>query len=141
MRKLADIIVEINLMEKKIDSQTGNIVNVGTAVNPSINGNVIHVTIQQQAGTPLSLSQTSVSGSYAHGYITDSGNLRMSAEICYRYISGNNDFVEQHTAFADASIEAEILFAILATHKRFTRNCHMGTATRGPRVNIKARTK
>ena len=32
-----------------------------------------------------------------------------TAEILYRYISGNNDFIEAHTALKDAEIEAEIL--------------------------------
>lgn len=74
-----------------------------------------------------------------NGYVTKSRNIQMSAEICYRYISGNNDFVEEHTAFSDASIEAEILFAIFATHKKFSRNCHMGTPAGYPRMAIKAR--
>lgn len=74
-------------------------------------------------------------------YVTKTGNIQMTAEICYRYISGDNEFVEQHTAFADASIEAEILFAVFATHKKFARNCHMGTPAGYPRMAIKAGAK
>ena len=65
---------------------------------------------------------------YAHHYIcdsifkdwcetykafSDSGNYSTTAENVYRYISGCNDFVEEHTALADSEIETEILlFAI-----------------------------
>ena len=58
-------------MENKIDHQTGNIVNVGTAVNPTISGNTIHLTIQQQAGTSLPVPQPTAQS--VRGYITDSG--------------------------------------------------------------------
>jgi hypothetical protein len=61
-----------------------------------------------------------------NGYYTDKGNCRMTAEVCYRFISGNNEFIEEHTALADTEIEAEILRACWATHKKFTRNAHKG---------------
>ncbi len=37
-------------MENKIDHQTGNIVNVGTAVHPTISGGVVNVTISNIGG-------------------------------------------------------------------------------------------
>ena len=61
-----------------------------------------------------------------NGYYTEKGNCRMTAEVCYRFISGDNDFIEEHTALADTEIEAEILRACWATHKKFTRNAHKG---------------
>lgn len=61
-----------------------------------------------------------------NGYYTASGNCRMTAEICYRFISGNNEFIEEHTALSDSEIEAEILRAVWATHRKFTRNAHKG---------------
>ena len=61
-----------------------------------------------------------------NGYYTASKNCRMTAEICYRFVSGDNEFVEEHTALADTTIEAEILRAVWATHKGFTRNAHKG---------------
>ena len=33
-----------------------------------------------------------------NGFVTEKGNIQMSAEVCYRFISGNVDFVEEHTA-------------------------------------------
>lgn len=61
-----------------------------------------------------------------NGYYTASGNCRMTAEICYRFVSGDNEFVEEHTALSDSEIEAEILRAVWATHRKFTRNAHKG---------------
>lgn len=61
-----------------------------------------------------------------NGYYTEKGNCKMTAEVCYRFISGDNEFIEEHTALADCEIEAEILRACWATHKKFTRNAHKG---------------
>ena len=44
-----------------------------------------------------------------YGYFTDSGNYSTTAETVYRYITGNVDFIEDHTALSDSEIEAEIL--------------------------------
>ena len=40
---------------------------------------------------------------------TDTGNYTTTAEAVYRYVSGEVDFIEEHTALADALIELEIL--------------------------------
>ena len=42
-------------------------------------------------------------------YYTESGNYSTTAETVYRFISGNTDFIEEHTALADAEIELDIL--------------------------------
>ena len=44
-----------------------------------------------------------------HGYYTESGNYSTTAEDVYRYIVGDTDFIEEHTALADSEIELEIL--------------------------------
>ena len=44
-----------------------------------------------------------------HQYFTDTGNYKASAEIVYRYISGENDFDEAHMGAMDVDIEAIIL--------------------------------
>ena len=66
---------------------------------------------------------------YAHHFICDnnyfdwceryerfseSGNYSSTAENVYQFISGNYDFVEDHTALSDSEIETEILFSALA---------------------------
>lgn len=45
--------------------------------------------------------------------ISEKGNPRTNAEICFRYITGNGKFQEEHTGGRDAEIEAAILSAIL----------------------------
>ena len=63
-----------------------------------------------------------------NGFVTQKGNIQMTAEICYRFIYGDLSFEEEHTALADCEIEAEILRAVWNTHRKFTRNIHKGDA-------------
>ena len=63
-----------------------------------------------------------------NGFVTKSGNIQMTAEVCYRFLSGDVSFVEEHTALSDCEIEAEILRAVWATHRKFERNIHKGDA-------------
>ena len=44
---------------------------------------------------------------------SDSGNYSTTAESVYQFISGNTDFIEEHTALADSEIELEILIVAL----------------------------
>lgn len=43
------------------------------------------------------------------GFITEKGNIACSAEAVYSFLTGDKDFVEDHTALSDCEIEAEIL--------------------------------
>ena len=62
----------------------------------------------------------------AHGFCSDKGNRKSSAETVYRYITKNPDFVESHTALSDTEIEAEILSAIFRRKKKLhTEFCGM----------------
>lgn len=65
---------------------------------------------------------------YDNGLITDSGKwFKTSAEAIYRYISGNPDFDEAHTALADAIIESEMLIKALKKGKpKFEIGCFCG---------------
>lgn len=40
---------------------------------------------------------------------TEAGNYSTTAESIFRYITGNNDFIEDHTALSDSLVELEIL--------------------------------
>lgn len=51
------------------------------------------------------------------GWFSQAGNFTTNAEICYRYISNDDNFEEEHTAMGDTLIEAEIL-AYLFKHNR-----------------------
>ena len=53
------------------------------------------------------------------GWVSDAGNLRTNAEVAYRYITGNFDFIEKHTGLADVLIETEILNRCLRQKQKF----------------------
>lgn len=46
-------------------------------------------------------------------YFTESQNYSTTAETVFRYITKNTDFIEEHTALADAEIELDILLACI----------------------------
>jgi DNA polymerase III epsilon subunit-like protein len=52
-----------------------------------------------------------------NGYMTKNNQVRLTAEILYRYITGKNDFVESHTGLEDVLIEKEIFRKCMAWHK------------------------
>lgn len=60
---------------------------------------------------------------YTNGYLTKNGRVRATAEILYRYISGNNKFIEDHTGLEDVLIEKEIFAHCMAQHKKMRKEC------------------
>ena len=52
-----------------------------------------------------------------NGYLTKRGQLRFTAEICYRFITKVNTFEESHTGLEDVEIETEILRYCHRQHK------------------------
>lgn len=44
-----------------------------------------------------------------NGYLTETGNYSTTAETVYRYLTGNTEFIENHTALSDSEIESDIL--------------------------------
>lgn len=56
-----------------------------------------------------------------NGYICKNGQLKMTAEILYRFISGNEEFDEEHTGLADVLIEKEILAYCYRQHKKMRK--------------------
>lgn len=48
-----------------------------------------------------------------HGYISEAGNPRTSAEVVFQYITGKTAFEEEHIGMADSEIEAAILYSVL----------------------------
>ena len=59
-----------------------------------------------------------------NGYMTNHKTPRVkeSAEVLYRYISNDDEFVEEHTGLADVMIEKEIFARCMAQHKAMTKN-------------------
>lgn len=58
----------------------------------------------------------------ARGWRSNAGNVRTNAEKVYAYLSGDFDFIEEHTALEDARIETEILQRLLAAKKTIPYN-------------------
>ena len=56
-----------------------------------------------------------------NGYITKNNQCRFSAEVLYRYITGNDDFIESHTGLEDVMIEKDILAYCYSRHKKMVR--------------------
>lgn len=73
----------------------------------------------------------------ANGAFTPSGNPSTSAESVYRFINNEHDFTEDHTALSDARIEAAILLAAKAKHKK-TRHSSRGQGWRDASKAFKA---
>ena len=57
-----------------------------------------------------------------NNYLTKNGKVRITAEILYKYISGNNDFIESHTGLEDVMIEKEIFSKCMAQHKKMRKS-------------------
>lgn len=58
-----------------------------------------------------------------NGYLAKNGRPRATAEILYRYISNNNNFIENHTGLEDVLIEKEIFVRCIAQHKKMRKKC------------------
>lgn len=52
-----------------------------------------------------------------NGYMTKNNQVRLTAEILYRYITGNGSFIESHTGLEDVLIEKEIFKQCMRQHK------------------------
>ena len=59
----------------------------------------------------------------ANGFMTKHATPRpqLTAEVLYRFITGDTNFEEEHTALADVLIETEIILACYRAHKRFEK--------------------
>lgn len=59
----------------------------------------------------------------AHGYMTKHKTPRpqVTAEVVYRYLTNNPDFVEAHTGLEDVEIETAIFSACMRAHKKMRR--------------------
>lgn len=59
-----------------------------------------------------------------NGYLTKTGQPRIAAEVLYRFISHNNDFIESHTGLEDVIIESEILAYCMRQHKKMEKRLY-----------------
>lgn len=56
-----------------------------------------------------------------NGYMTKNNQVRYTAEVIYRFITQNTDFIENHTGLEDVLIEKEILAYCYKQHKKMRR--------------------
>lgn len=61
-----------------------------------------------------------------NGYVSPKGNPKTSAEVVYRYLKGDTDFIERHTALSDCEIENAILSKCKKMHKKTRHTCGQG---------------
>ena len=67
-----------------------------------------------------------VSWCIEHGYFTASGNPMTGAEVVYRYLTQDVEFIERHTAYSDACIEWAILSAAKRKHSKTRHSMGQG---------------
>jgi hypothetical protein len=58
-----------------------------------------------------------------NGYCRKNGKPRATAEILFRYINKDNNFVEEHKAMEDVEIERQIFWHCIRQHKPMARKC------------------
>lgn len=65
-----------------------------------------------------------------NGYKSSRGKTcATSAESVYAFISGNGEYIEEHTALSDALIEMAIFVRCAKLHKHYTKNVHCWDCT------------
>lgn len=55
-----------------------------------------------------------------NGFVSACGNVQTSAEIAYRYLTNQVDFVESHTGLEDVKIEVAIMLAVLRSEMEYS---------------------
>lgn len=76
--------------------------------------------------TCITASKPYVRWAISHGCVSAKGNPQTSAEVVYRYLTRNSDFIESHTALSDARIECAILRAAKSRHKKTAHTVGQG---------------
>ena len=56
-----------------------------------------------------------------NGYMTKNHQVKLTAEVIFRFITKNNDFIENHTGLEDVLIEKEILAYCYKQHKKMRK--------------------
>ena len=73
------------------------------------------------AAQTIMLQKTFHKMALREGWYSEKGNVLSNAEVCYRYITNQLDFIESHTALHDTEIEVEILSKALKQHKKLEK--------------------
>ena len=75
--------------------------------------------IWNMACTSFLRSKHFIKWALKNGYVSNAGNIQTSAEVAYKYITKNNDFVESHTGLEDVEIETAIYLKVLKCKMKF----------------------
>lgn len=67
-------------------------------------------------------SSTFIKFALQNGFVSDKDNILTSAEICYRFLTKQVDFIESHTGLEDVHIEIEIMAKCFSAHKQMDKN-------------------
>lgn len=75
--------------------------------------------IWNMACTCLMNRPTFIKFAEKNGFMSEKGNIQTSAEVCYRYITKDAEFIESHTGLEDVLIETAIMAHCYRQHKPF----------------------
>ena len=75
--------------------------------------------IWNMACTSILSTEEYVNFAIKNNFISESGNIQTGAEIVYKYITQNVDFVENHTGLEDVLIEIDIMMAVLKSKMEY----------------------
>jgi DNA polymerase III epsilon subunit-like protein len=86
-------------------------------------GTVFYDTLKMAQDT-ICKQKSYINYCFENGYVTKHKNPRprATAEIIYRYITGQHDFSEAHTGLEDVLIEAKIFAHCMRQHKKMRKN-------------------
>lgn len=75
----------------------------------------------KMARDTIGKSKTYIHFCEKNDFLTKYGKPRLTAEVLYRYIVQNTDFIESHTGLEDTLIEKEIFVKCISYHKKMTK--------------------
>lgn len=82
--------------------------------------------IWSEVGFTICNTKKYVNWAIEQGFTTSSGNPSTSAENVYRYMIGDEEYIERHTALEDCYIELELLLKAKRYHKKTPKGKKQG---------------
>lgn len=74
----------------------------------------------------------------SNGYLTAKGKPQEKAEVIYRFLTQDNDFIESHTGFEDVEIETAILWECYKRGGEFRKLCFNKREPQAPAIGLVA---
>ena len=82
--------------------------------------------IWSEVGFTICNTKKYVKWAIEQGFVTASGNPSTGAETAYRYMIGNDEYIESHTALEDCKIELALLLKAKRQHKKTPKSKKQG---------------